>query len=243
VIGFFLGLLPGGGGVVSSMASYALEKRRAKEPQRFGKGAIEGVAGPETANNAGSTSSFIPLLTLGIPSNVVLALLFGALLLQGVTPGPLLISDHPEIFWGVVASMYIGNLFLLLLNIPLVGVFVQLLRLRTGILASITVMITMVGVYSVSNDTFDMWLVLVFGLLGYLMRKTGFEPGPLVLAFVLGALLEGAFRQSMIISNGDPTIFFTRPVSGIIFCLAILLFAFSAFRFFKKGDTGMGYGG
>jgi putative tricarboxylic transport membrane protein len=234
VLGFVIGILPGGGGVVSSLASYALEKRRAREPERFGKGAIEGVAGPETANNASSTSAFIPLLTLGIPSNVVLALLFGALLLQNVTPGPQLINDNPGIFWGVIASMFIGNLILLILNLPLVGIFVQILRLRMGILAALAVVVTMVGVFSINNNIFDMWVVLVFGLLGYVMRKTGFEPGPLILAFVLGPIMERSFRQSLLISNGDPTIFFTRPISGALMGIAALLIALSAFQFFRK---------
>jgi putative tricarboxylic transport membrane protein len=214
LLGFLIGVLPGGGGVVSSLASYALEKRRAKDPSRFGRGAIEGVAGPETANNASSTSAFIPLLTLGIPANVVLALIFGALLVQGVTPGPQLIDQHPEIFWGVIASMFVGNLMLLALNIPLVGVFVQILRVRAGILAAFALLVTMAGVFSINNDATDMWVVLVFGLLGWLMKKTGFEPGPLVLAFVLGPILERAFRQSMLISGGSLGVFVTRPISG-----------------------------
>ncbi|MGY1914900.1 tripartite tricarboxylate transporter permease [Blastococcus sp. SYSU DS0973] len=223
VVGFFIGVLPGGGGVISSLASYAMEKRRAKDPTRFGKGAIEGVAGPETANNASSTSAFIPLLTLGIPANVVLALIFGALLIQGVTPGPQLISQNPEIFWGVIASMYIGNLMLLILNVPLVGFFVQLLRVRSGILASFALLVTMAGVFSVNNDPFDMWVVLVFGIVGWLMKKTGFEPGPLVLAFVLGAILERAFRQSMLLSGGEFSIFVTRPMSGTLFAAMALV--------------------
>jgi putative tricarboxylic transport membrane protein len=223
VLGFVIGVLPGGGGVVSSLASYALEKRRAKDPGRFGKGAIEGVAGPETANNASSTSAFIPLLTLGIPANVVLALIFGALLVQGITPGPQLIDQHPEIFWGVIASMFVGNLMLLALNIPLVGVFVQILRVRAGILAAFALLVTMAGVFSINNDVTDMWVVLAFGVLGWLMKKTGFEPGPLVLAFVLGPILERAFRQSMLISGGSLDIFVTRPISGGIFLVMALV--------------------
>ncbi len=223
VLGFVIGVLPGGGGVISSLASYALEKRRAKDPSRFGRGAIEGVAGPETANNASSTSAFIPLLTLGIPANVVLALIFGALLVQGVTPGPQLISQEPEIFWGVIASMVIGNVMLLALNIPLVGVFVQLLRVRTGILAAFALVVTMAGVFSVNNDSFDMWVVLAFGVVGWLMKKTGFEPGPLVLAFVLGEIMERAFRQSMLLSNGNLDIFVTRPLSGGLLAVMALV--------------------
>ncbi|MDK3257068.1 tripartite tricarboxylate transporter permease [Blastococcus capsensis] len=234
VMGFFIGVLPGGGGVISSLASYATEKRRAKDPSRFGKGAIEGVAGPETANNASSTSAFIPLLTLGIPANVVLALIFGALLVQGITPGPQLISQEPEIFWGVIASMYIGNLMLLALNIPLVGVFVQLLRVRSGILAAFALLVTMAGVFSVNNDSFDMWVVLLFGLVGWLMKKTGFEPGPLVLAFVLGSILETNFRRSMLLSGGEFSTFITRPMSGTIFALMALVIIISVISGIRK---------
>lgn len=234
ILGFVTGVLPGGGGLVSSLASYALEKRYSKEPERFGKGAIEGVAGPEAANNAGSTSAFIPLLTLGIPSNVVMALIFGALLIQGITPGPQLIDQNPEIFWGVICSMVVGNLVLLILNIPLVGVFVQLLRLRAGILAAIIAIVTMVGVYSINNSVFDMWIMLLFGALGYLMRKTGFEPGPLALAFVLGPLMEQSFRQSMLLSNGSLTIFLTRPISGVIFGIVTLIIGFSVIQYSRK---------
>ncbi len=234
VLGFFIGVLPGGGGVISSLASYALEKRRAKDPSRFGKGAIEGVAGPETANNASSTSAFIPLLTLGIPANVVLALIYGALLIQGITPGPQLIEQRPDVFWGVIASMYIGNVMLLALNIPLVGVFVQLLRVRAGILAAFALLVTMAGVFSVNNDTFDMWIVLLFGVIGWLMKKTGFEPGPLVLAFVLGPILERAFRQSMLLSGGSFDIFVMRPISGTIFALMALLIVYSMVASFRR---------
>jgi putative tricarboxylic transport membrane protein len=216
VVGFVLGLLPGGGGTVASMASYAQERRRAKDPERFGQGAIEGVAGPETANNAAATSSFVPLLTLGIPTNVVMALLFGALVLHGITPGPRMIEQHPDVFWGVVDSMYVGNLMLLLLNIPLVGLFVQLLRVKASILAPITLMVTMLGAYAIKNGLFDVWLTLGFGILGYLMRKYGFQPGPLVLAFVLGPILEKSVRQSLLMSNGDFFIFLGRPVSLLL---------------------------
>ena len=222
---FFIGLLPGGGGVLASMAAYAVEKRQSKHPERFGRGAIEGVAAPETANNAAATSTFIPLLTLGIPTNPVMALIFGALLLQGIPPGPRLISENPEVFWGVVDSMYIGNIFLLILSLPLVGVFVQLVKVRDSILAPIIVMITMLGVYTVNNSTFDMMVVIFFGILGYLMKKTGFEPGPLVLAFVLGSILETAFRQSMRMFDGDLIGFVTRPISGTLFLGSMLALA------------------
>ncbi|RBY74845.1 tripartite tricarboxylate transporter permease [Blastococcus sp. TF02-09] len=238
VLGFFLGVLPGGGGVISSLASYGMEKRRAKDPSRFGKGAIEGVAGPETANNASSTSAFVPLLTLGIPPNVVLALIYGALLINGVQVGPQLIDTNPEIFWGVIASMFIGNLMLLALNIPLVGVFVQLLRVRGGILAAFAVLITMAGVFSVNNDVFDMWVVLAFGVLGWLMKKTGFEPGPLVLAFVLGSILETNFRRTMLTSDGGFEVFFTRPLSGTIFAFMAVVIVYSTVMGIRRRRRG-----
>jgi putative tricarboxylic transport membrane protein len=221
VIGFLLGVLPGGGATLSSLVAYAVEKRRAKQPERFGKGAIEGVAAPETANNAAATSSFIPLLTLGIPANATMALMFGALLIQGIPPGPQLVTDHPDLFWGVINSMYIGNILLLIMSIPMVGIFVKILRIRPAILAPITVLITLLGVYTVNNQVFDIFLVIVFGVIGYLMKKFGFEPGPLVLAFVLGSVMEIAVRQSLLIFEGDVTGFVTRPISGTV--LAILL--------------------
>ncbi|WP_346623384.1 tripartite tricarboxylate transporter permease [Blastococcus montanus] len=223
VLGFFLGILPGGGATLSSLAAYSMEKRRSKTPERFGKGAIEGVAGPESANNAAATSSFIPLLTLGIPANATMAVIFGALLIQGVTPGPRLVEEDPELFWGVINSMYIGNILLLIMSIPLVGLFVRILRVRATVLAPITVMITLVGVYTVRNSVFDIGLVIVFGVLGYLMKKLGFDPGPLVLAFVLGSLLESNLRRSLLIFEGDPTGFLTRPISGTLLVLFVLV--------------------
>ena len=204
VLGFFLGILPGGGATIASMASYAMEKKRAKQPERFGKGAPEGVAGPETANNAAATSSFIPLLTLGIPANATMALMFGALLIQGVTPGPQLVEQDPGLFWGVVNSMYIGNILLLIMSLPLVGIFVKILRVRAAILAPVTALITLLGAYTINNSMFDVTLVVVFGIVGYLMKKFGFEPGPLVLAFVLGSLLESSLRRSLLVFGGDP---------------------------------------
>jgi putative tricarboxylic transport membrane protein len=218
-----LGILPGGGAVLSSLAAYALEKRRAKDPSRFGKGAVEGVAAPETANNAAATSSFIPLLTLGIPANATMAVIFGALLIQGVSPGPQLVTQEPELFWGVINSMYLGNILLLVMSIPLVGLFVKILRVRATVLAPITVLITLIGVYTVDNDVFDIVLVIVFGALGYLMKKLGFDPGPLVLAFVLGSLLEDSLRRSLLIFDGDPGGFLTRPISGTLLAVFVLV--------------------
>ena len=224
-IGFVLGVLPGGGAVMSSLAAYATEKRISKTPERFGRGAVEGVAAPETANNAAATSSFIPLLTLGIPANASMAMLFAALLVLGVRPGPQLLEERPDLFWGVVNSMYIGNLILLALSIPLVGVFVRILRVRPAILAPITALITILGVYTLNNSVFDIFAMIVFGVIGYLMKKTGFEPGPLVLAFVLGSLLESSFRRSMLLFEGDPTGFVTRPISGTILAFLVLVLA------------------
>lgn len=230
LLGFVIGALPGGGGMVSSLGSYAIEKKVAKNPEEFGHGAIEGVAGPETANNASSTSAFIPLLTLGIPSNAVLALIFGALLLQGITPGPALVTENPDVFWGVIASMYIGNFILLLMSLPLVGAFAQLLRVRFTILAPFALIISLIGAYSINSSVFDVWMVILFGFLGYLMRKFNLEPGPLVLGFVLGEILESSFRQSMLISSGSLGIFFTRPYSLALFLGAVLMLGMPALK-------------
>lgn len=223
LIGFFLGVLPGGGATISSLVAYATEKRRAKRPERFGRGAVEGVAAPETANNAAATSSFIPLLTIGIPANASMAMLFGALLILGISPGPQLVTERPDVFWGVINSMYIGNLILLILSIPLVGIFVRVLRVRPAILAPITALITILGVYTINNSTFDIFVMIVFGVIGYLMKKTGFEPGPLVLAFVLGSLVESNARRSLLLFDGDPMGFLTRPISGTILALFVLV--------------------
>lgn len=212
-LGFFLGILPGGGAILASFASYSIEKRVSKHPEEFGKGTIEGVAGPETANNAAS-GAFVPLLALGIPPNAVMALLFGALLIHGVTPGPMLIKQHPEIFWGTIASMYIGNGMLLLLNLPLIGLWVKVLKLPSWILFPLILLFCIIGVYSVNNSIFDLMLMVIFGIVGYVLRKFKYEEAPLVLAFILGPMLETALRQSLIISNGQLSIFYKRPISA-----------------------------
>jgi putative tricarboxylic transport membrane protein len=230
IIGFVLGVLPGGGAVLSSIVAYATEKRRSKTPERFGRGAVEGVAAPETANNAAATSSFIPLLTIGLPANASMAMLFGALLILGVSPGPQLVDENPEVFWGVINSMYIGNLLLLILSIPLVGLFVRILRVRPAILAPITALITLLGVYTINNSTFDIFLMVVFGIIGYLMKKAGFDPGPMVLAFVLGSIIESSTRRSMLMFGGDATGFFTRPISGTILAIFVVLALLPAVR-------------
>src|SRR3990172_3320852 len=222
LVGFFLGILPGGGAVISSFLSYALEKRVSKHPERFGHGAIEGVAGPEAANNAAAGGAFIPLMTLGIPPNVVMAMLLGAFMVHGVQPGPLMMAQNPGLFWGVITSMYIGNIMLLILNLPLIGIWVQVLKIPYRILFPLILFFCLVGVYSVSNTVFDIYLMIAFGGLGYLMRKFGYEPAPLVLAFVLGPLMENNLRKSLILSQGDFATFVTRPLSAL--CLAIALF-------------------
>ncbi len=225
VLGFLLGILPGGGAVISSFLSYAIEKRIAKNPERFGNGAIAGVAGPEAANNAAAGGGFIPLMTLGIPPNVVMALLLGAFIVHGLQPGPLLMTQNPNVFWGIVASMYIGNLMLLVLNLPMVGLWVQVLKVPYKILFPLILLFCLIGVYSISNAIFDLYVMIAFGVLGYLMRKFGYEPAPLVLAFVLGPLLENNLRKSLILSDGSFGIFVERPISltCLIIAAAILL--------------------
>ncbi len=234
LIGFFIGILPGGGAVISSLVSYAVEKRISKHPEEFGKGAIQGVAGPESANNSAASASFIPLLTLGIPGNASIAMIFAALLVQGVVPGPFLITEKPDVFWGVVASMYIGNVMLLILNLPLVGLWVQLLRVPYSILAPVIVLFCCVGVFSVRNSVFDIWVMGIFGVIGYLFRKVSLEPGPLILAFVLGPILERSLRQALLISAGSPFIFFQRPIAGVLMSCLILFILFQAVLTFRK---------
>jgi putative tricarboxylic transport membrane protein len=223
LIGFSVGIIPGGGAVISSLVSYAVEKRMSKHPEEFGNGAIEGVAGPESANNAASSSSFIPLLTLGIPGNASIAMIFAALLIKGVTPGPFLLAEHPDIFWGVIASMYIGNVMLLILNLPLVGLWVQLLRVPYGIMAPLILLFTVIGSYSIQNQSFDIYALIGFGIFGYVLKKLDFEPGPLPLAFVLSPMIEGCMRQSLLMSGGKFSIFVASPISMTLVGLFIVL--------------------
>jgi TctA family transporter len=222
-IGSVLGILPGGGAVLGSFASYMIEKRIAKEPARFGKGAVEGVAGPESANNAGAQTSFIPLLTLGIPSNAVMALMVGAMIIHGIQPGPQVMTERPELFWGMVASMWIGNLLLVILNLPLIGVWVWLLTVPYRLLYPAILVLACIGIYSLNNSVFDVGLAVLFGLLGYVFIKLECEPAPLLLGFVLGPMLEENLRKAMTISRGDPSVFFTRPLSLTMLALAALL--------------------
>jgi putative tricarboxylic transport membrane protein len=224
--GFFLGILPGGGAVLGSFVSYALEKRISKHPEEFGKGAIEGVAAPEAANNSAAQGAFIPLLTLGIPSNVVMAILLGALMIHNITPGPMLVKEHPQLFWGVISSMYMGNIMLLVLNLPLIGLWVQLLRVPYAILFPLILYICLIGAYVINNSVIDVTIMLLCGVVGYLMRKFEYEPAPLVLAYVLAPMLENALRQSLILSGGSFGIFMARPISaGCLVVAAGLLFS------------------
>jgi putative tricarboxylic transport membrane protein len=222
-IGYFIGILPGGTAVVSSFAAYIVEKKISKYPEKFGTGVIEGVAAPEAANNAASQGSFIPLLTLGIPSNIVMAVLLGAFLIHGVTPGPLLIKKYPDLFWGVIGSMYIGNFMLLILNLPLIGMWVKLLRVPYSILFPTVLFFCVMGAYSVNNNYFEVIIMNIFGIVGYLMKKFKYEGAPLILAFVLCPMMENALRQSLLMSHGSFLIFLTRPISLILSAVAILL--------------------
>jgi len=226
LVGFFLGILPGGGPVLSTFIAYGVEKRVAANPERFGKGAIEGVASPEAANNAATSTSFIPLLTLGIPPNVVLAVLYGAFLIHGVVPGPLLIQEHPDVFWGLLGSMYIGNVMLLVLNLPLIPLWVQVLRIPDRVLYPVILLFCVIGAYSINNNVFDIGVMVIFGIAGYLFKKFGYEAAPFILGFVLGPMFEVNLRRSLLISQGSFSIFFTRPIAliAIVVCVVLLLF-------------------
>jgi putative tricarboxylic transport membrane protein len=225
-LGFFLGILPGGGSVLSSFLSYGVEKKISKHPEKFGTGVIEGVAAPESANNSATAGAFIPLFTLGIPSNAVTALLLGALMIHGVQPGPMLFHRNPEVFWGTVVSMYLGNAMLVLLNLPLIGMWVKLLKIPSRVLSPLIIFFCIIGAFSENESVFDVYVMLLFGLFGYLLRRFEYELAPLVLAFILTPMLENALRQSLIISDGSFMIFFTRPIAtGALIVALFLLFS------------------
>ena len=221
LLGSVLGVLPGGGHILAAFAAYTLEKRVSKTPERFGKGMIEGVAAPEAGNNAGAQTSFIPMLTLGIPSNSVMALMIGAMIIQGITPGPNVATEEPALFWGIIVSMWLGNLLLLVLNLPLIGLWVRLLKVPYFILFPAILAFSDIGIYSINSNAFDLFAVALFGLLGYALVKCDCEPAPLLLGFVLGPMLEEHLRRAMIISRGDPTAFVTRPLSLALLVLAV----------------------
>jgi len=236
-LGSVLGLLPGGGAMLASFASYALEKKVAKDPSQFGKGAIQGVAGPESANNAGAQTSFIPLLTLGIPENAVMALMVGAMTIHNIQPGPQVMTSNPSLFWGLIASMWVGNLMLVVLNLPLIGMWIKLLQVPYRLLYPAILLFCAIGVYSVSNASFDVSQTAAFGLLGIVFLKLECEPAPLLLGFVLGPMMEENLRRAMLLSRGDPSVFFTRPISLAMLVMAgllLLLIVAPAFR--KRRD-------
>ncbi len=233
VLGFIIGVIPGGNTVISSTMSYALEKKLSKHPEKFGTGVIEGVAGPESANNAGPSASFIPLLSLGIPTNTTMALLLASLMIHGITPGPLLIAQNPEIFWSIIASMYIGNAMLLGLNLPLVGLWVQILKIPYAFFFPVIFLFCLLGSYSVANAAFDIGIMIAFGIVGFLMHKFRYETTPLILAFVLGPLFEDHFRRSLVLSYGSFSIFFERPISLTFLAVAIVMLGVSLFPLFK----------
>ncbi len=234
-LGSLLGLLPGGGAALASFAAYALEKKLARDPSRFGNGAIEGVAAPESANNAAAQTSFIPLLTLGLPSNAVMALMVGAMMIHGITPGPQIMTTRPDLFWGMIASMWIGNLMLVLLNMPMIGLWVRLLRIPYRLLYPAILLFACIGIYSVSNSAFDVGLAAAFGLLGYILVKAAFEPAPLLLGFILGPLMEENLRRAMTMSRGDPGVFVREPVSLGLLLLAAAFLAATLLPAVKRG--------
>lgn len=237
IIGFLLGILPGGGAVISTFVAYAVEKKVAREPQRFGKGAIEGVASPESANNAAAGGSLIPLLSLGIPPNPIMAIFFSALIIHGIQPGPLLIKQNPDLFWGLIASLYLGNALLLVLNLPLIGMWVKVLKIPYKILFPLILLFCLIGTYSGKNVAFDLYVMIFFGVVGWIMRKFGYEPAPLILAYVMGPLLEQSLRQSLLISHGSFLIFISRPISAIALGFAVLLLLSNFLPYFKRRRT------
>jgi TctA family transporter len=223
LLGSILGVLPGGGALLASFASYTVEKKVAKDPSEFGKGAVAGVAGPESANNAGAQTSFIPMLTLGIPPNAVMALMIGAMTIHNIQPGPQVMANNPALFWGLIASMWIGNLMLVILNLPLIGLWVQLLKVPYRWLYPAILVFCCIGVYSINNNTFDVYLTAAFGVVGYVFYKLRCEPAPLLLGFILGPMMEENLRRAMLLSRGDPTTFFTRPLSLTLLLMAAAL--------------------
>ncbi len=234
-LGSLLGILPGGGAVLASFASYTMEKKLAKDPSRFGKGAIEGVAGPESANNAAAQTSFIPLLTLGLPSNPVMALMMGALMIQGLQPGAAIMTKQPDLFWGLVASMWIGNLMLVVLNLPLIGIWVKLLSVPYRLLFPAILLFCVVGIYATNSSPGQIGLMAVFSVFGYILVKFGCEPAPMVLGFILGPLMEENLRRSLVLSRGDPIIFLERPISATLLVITVIVFGLIVLPAFRRG--------
>jgi len=238
-VGFFLGLIPGVGAIIPTFVSYVMEKRLSKTPEKFGTGMIQGVAGPETANNAYATAALIPLFTLGIPGSPVTAILMGAFMMNGLIPGPFLFTEHPEFAWAVIASLYVGNIMLVMLNLPFIPLWVAILKIPTSILQALILGFCVMGSYSLSNSVFEVGVMLVFGIIGYMFRKLDIPLVPLALTLILGPLLERALRQSLEMSGGDFTIFFTRPISVTLLVIAVIFVISTNFRVFAKvkGET------
>ncbi len=235
VLGFLVGIVPGSAHIISSFMSYAIERRLSKKPEEFGHGAVAGVAGPESANNAASTGAFVPMLSLGLPTGPITAVLMAALMIHGVSPGPQLVTEHPKVFWGFIASMYVGNLMLLLLNLPLVGLFVSILRVRYAYLYPIIIMFCIIGVYEINHSLIDVWIMLIMGVVGYFLRKFDFDPAPLVLGLVIAPIFELSLRQSLVMSGGDYMIFLTRPFAASLFAISALLLVMSAASAMNRG--------
>ncbi|WP_371372973.1 tripartite tricarboxylate transporter permease [Sporomusa aerivorans] len=234
IIGFLVGLLPGPAATISTFVSYAVEKRKSKRPEEFGQGAIEGVAGPESANNAAASATMIPLLSLGLPFSASSAILLSGFLIHGIVPGPTLVTQNPDLFWGLIASMYLGNVILLIVNLPLVGLFTWILKIPINILMPVVLMITMTGAYSINNSIFDVALLIFFGVLGFFMKQADYEPAPLALGLILGPVLENGLAQGLIIGDGSVWFLFTRPISGTILWLGVALLVFQTVCWFNK---------
>ena len=239
LLGFFIGIIPGPGMIVSTFFSYWTEKHLSRHPEKFGTGVIEGVAGPETANNAAATGAMVPLFALGVPPNPVMAMLLGAFIIHGIQPSPFFITEHPRLFWGIIASMYIGNVLLLVLNLPLVGIWVRVLKIPHRLLFLLIIICCFIGVYSLNNNFYELYIMIFFGIAGYILRKLEYDPGPFILAMVLGPMMETNFRQSLAISRGDPAIFLQRPISATILILVLLLLlSMLFFRFRRRRKEG-----
>lgn len=233
-VGAFFGTLPGAGTTIASFIAYAIEKRSARKPERFGRGAVEGISAPEAASNASAQTAFIPTLTLGIPGDAVMALMLGAMIIQGIQPGPSLVTEHPHLFWGLIASFWIGNVLLVILNIPLIGIWVRMLRIPYSILYPAILLFICIGVFSVNNNAFDVLLVMIFGVVGYVMTLLKFEPAPLILGFILGPLMEEHLRRAMLLSRGDAMVFLERPISATFLAVTAALLGWSLFSAVKQ---------
>jgi putative tricarboxylic transport membrane protein len=237
VLGFLIGIIPGPGHVISSFVSYSVERRVARHPEEFGHGAVAGVAGPESANNSATTGAFVPMLALGLPSGAVPAIMLAAMMVHGVSPGPMLMQDHPELFWGVIASMYVGNVVLLILNLPFVGLFVNILRIPYSYLYPAVLGFATIGVYAVNNSVVDVWIMAGAGLIGYALRKLDFELAPIILGLVLAPMLELSFRQSLAMSAGSYAVFITRPIAAVMLAVAFTLLLLGLTSRFRRGAS------